>query len=97
MPRNHSIGREDLRLLRSLESLSWVSPRQLRQLAASLSVGNIGHNDVIFSEVEEPGAQVYVLLSGVARLTCLNIRKERILVTLIAPGVIPDLPFLVPR
>ena len=97
MPRNHSIGREDLRLLRSLESLSWVSPRQLRQLAASLSVGNVGHNDVIFSEVEEPGAQVYVLLSGVARLTCLNIRKERILVTLIAPGVIPDLPFLVPK
>ncbi len=47
--------------------------------------------------VEEPGAQVYVLLSGVARLTCLNIRKERILVTLIAPGVIPDLPFLVPK
>src|SRR5260370_7006567 len=30
-------------------------------------------------------------------MTCLSIRKERILVPSIAPGVIPDLPFLVPK
>jgi CRP-like cAMP-binding protein len=98
MPRNHIVLKNhDLRLLNSLKSLSWVSPKQLRHLAASLSVNNIGHNEVIFSEVEEPGAQVYVLLSGVARLTCVNRRKDRILVSLIAPGIIPDLPFLVPK
>jgi hypothetical protein len=98
MPRNQIVPKDrDLQLLNGLESLSWVSPKQLRRLAASLSVSNIGRNNVIFSEVEERGTLVYVLLSGVGRLTCLNSRKERVLVTLIAPGVIPDLPFLVPK
>jgi CRP-like cAMP-binding protein len=98
MPQNSVLPKDrDLRLLTSLDSLSWVSPRQLRRLAASLAISSIGRNDVIFSEAEKPGTRVYVLLSGVARLTCLNLRKERILVTLIAPGVIPDLPFLVPK
>jgi len=98
MPRKHIVPKErDLQLLSGLEGLSWVSPKQLHRLATSLSFSNCGRNDVIFSEMEERGTQVCILLSGVARLTCLNSRKERVLVTLIAPGVIPDLPFLIPK
>jgi CRP-like cAMP-binding protein len=98
MPRIHIVSKNhDLRLLNGLESLSWLSTKQLRRLAAALFVSNIGRNHVIFNAIEEPGTHVLVLLSGVARLTCLNRRKERMLVALLAPGVIPDLPFLVPQ
>jgi CRP-like cAMP-binding protein len=92
MPRS-----DDLQLLSRLESLSWLPLSQLRQLASSLSFSNFKAHDIIFGENEEPGRHVYVLVSGVARLTCVNTRHERVLLALIGRGVIPDLPPLLPN
>jgi CRP-like cAMP-binding protein len=65
--------------------------RQRNKLANELVVGRVAKRGVIFDEKNSPEA-AYVLLSGVARITCSNRSGARTLVIMVAPGMIPGFP-----
>ncbi len=76
----------DVRSLRKLKSLSWLAPDKLQRLCDALAVRKIKKRDVIFFE-KEVSNQMYILLSGVAKLTSLGKEEEdRVLVALLAAG-----------
>jgi CRP/FNR family transcriptional regulator, cyclic AMP receptor protein len=79
-------------LLSRLKAFSWLSFGQLTGLASELSVASFKRNEIVLDEVDlSTGANI--LLSGVARISCLNARGERVTVALLAPGPIPEFPF----
>src|SRR5579872_4483176 len=79
------------RKLRGLRNISWLTARQLNRLAEALTVSRIEKRGIIFDEKQSPEA-AYVLLSGVARITCRNRKGDRTLVIMVAPGMIPGFP-----
>jgi CRP/FNR family transcriptional regulator len=81
----------DIRRLRGLKNISWLTPRHLNRLADALTVTRVGKRGIIFEKRHSPEA-AYVLLSGVARITCRNRRGDRTLVIMVAPGMIPGVP-----
>jgi CRP-like cAMP-binding protein len=81
----------ELRRLRGLKNLSWLSSRQLSRLAEALKISQVKRGGVIFDKRRSPEA-AYVLLSGVARITCRNRKGDRTLVIMVAPGMIPGIP-----
>src|ERR1700728_397890 len=90
-----AMGASGIRKLRGLKNLSWLSARQLTRLSAALLVSTVEKREVIISENSAPEA-AYVLLSGVARITCRNRKGDRSLVIMVAPGMIPGFPPPVP-
>jgi CRP/FNR family transcriptional regulator, cyclic AMP receptor protein len=84
----------DDKALRHLRTLSWLSDDQLRRLALDLKPLRVRRRETIFYE-GEASAHVYVLLSGVAKLSFLN-RDERVLVGLVGPGEIFGVSSLLP-
>src|SRR5579863_4883104 len=81
----------ELRRLRGLKNISWLSSRQLNRLAEALKISQVKKRGVIFDKKRFPEA-AYVLLSGVARITCRNRKGDRTLVMMVAPGMIPGIP-----
>ena len=78
-------------LLSRLKAFSWLSFRQLTDLAGELSLASFKRNEVVLDEVDlSTGANI--LLSGVAKISCLNARGQRVTVALLAPGPIPEFP-----
>ena len=84
-----------IRRLRGLKNISWLSARQLNRLAAALAVTTIDKREIIIDDKHSPDT-AYVLLTGVARITCRNRKGDRILVIMVAPGMIPGFPPPVP-
>jgi CRP-like cAMP-binding protein len=84
-----------IRRLRGLKNISWLSARQLNRLAAALTVTTADKREIIIDEKHSPEA-AYVLLTGVARITCRNRKGDRVLVIMVAPGMIPGFPPPVP-
>jgi CRP/FNR family cyclic AMP-dependent transcriptional regulator len=84
----------DDKALRHLRTLSWLSDDQLRLLAHDLNTLRVKRRETIFYE-GEASAHVYVLLSGVAKLSFLH-RDERVLVGLVGPGEIFGVSSLLP-
>ncbi len=80
-----------VRRLRELKNISWLTSRQLNRLAEALTISRVKRRVVIFDESHSPES-AYVLLSGVARITCRNRKGDRTLVILVAPGMIPGVP-----
>ena len=80
-----------IRKLRGLKNISWLTSRRLNRLAAALTVTRVAKRGIIFDERHSPET-AYVLLSGVARITCRNRKGERTLVIMVAPGMIPGFP-----
>ena len=74
------------RLLSRLRTLSWMSEAQLDRLSTATVARRVRRHETIFFEGEDANC-VYLLLSGVAKLTFLN-ANERILVSLVGPGEI---------
>ncbi|MDO8432042.1 MAG: Crp/Fnr family transcriptional regulator [Candidatus Binatus sp.] len=62
-------------------------------MASALALRNFKRRDIILLEREMSSA-AHILVSGIARITCLNARRERVTVALIAPGPIPQFPTL---
>ena len=60
---------------------------------SALETANFTKNDVIVRE-SELASNAHILLAGAASLTCLNVRTERVMVALLAPGPIPEFPTL---
>jgi CRP/FNR family cyclic AMP-dependent transcriptional regulator len=81
----------DLDHLSRLKALSWLSPAELNVLVSALAVTNFKRRSVILHETGL-ASEARILLTGIARITCLNARSERVTVALIAPGLIPELP-----
>jgi CRP/FNR family transcriptional regulator, anaerobic regulatory protein len=80
-----------LRRLRGLKNISWLTSRQLNRLVDALSLNRVEKRDIIFDEKHSPES-AYLLLSGVARITCRNRKGDRTLVIMVAPGMIPGFP-----
>lgn len=81
----------EVRRLKELKNISWLTPRQLNKLAGGLSVNMTEKRSQIFDERDNSGC-CYILLSGVARITCRNRKGRRIVVVMLAPGMIPSFP-----
>jgi CRP-like cAMP-binding protein len=77
--------------LRGLKNISWLKSRQLSRLADALTLSRIEKRGIIFDDEHSPES-AYVLLSGVARITCTNRKGDRTLVIMVAPGMIPGVP-----
>ena len=83
------------RKLRGLKNISWLSARQLDRLSNGLTVSIAEKRAIIFDEKHSP-TSAYILLAGVARITCRNRKGQRTLVIMVAPGMIPGFPPPVP-
>ncbi len=80
-----------MRSLKALASISWLTTRQLENLAAALTVTRHHKRSIIFSDKSRPES-AYILLSGVARISCDNRKGQRTTVIMVAPGLIPAFP-----
>lgn len=80
-----------VRKLRGLGNISWLTARQLDKLAGALTVTSVERRGVI-SEEKNTNGYVYVLLSGVARISCRNRKGMRTLLMMVAPGMVPGFP-----
>ena len=83
----------DLDRLSRLKSLSWLSPSELALLVSALALANYKRHAVIIGEAAL-ARDAHILLSGIARITCLNAHNERVTVAMLAPGPIPEFPAL---
>jgi len=81
--------RTDFDLLGRLQALAFLSADELRELANSLRFANYRKGEVIFLE-ETLTAGVHILLTGAAKITCLNRCDRRVTVAILAPGPIPE-------
>ena len=77
--------------LKGLKNISWLTTRQLERVADALVVSLIDKRGQIFDESSSSDS-CYVLLSGVARITCRNRKGRRAVVIMLAPGMIPAFP-----
>src|ERR1039457_2848996 len=80
-----------IRRLRGLKNISWLTAHQLNRLADALVTSRVEKRGIIFDE-KHSTESAYVLLSGVARITCCNRKGDRSLVIMVAPGMIPGVP-----
>lgn len=83
----------DLDRLIRLKALSWLSSSELSLLVGVLALANFKRREVILRGMAL-AQDAHILLSGVARITCLSARKERVTVAMLAPGPIPEFPAL---
>jgi len=83
------------RKLRGLKNISWLTARQLDRLSAALTVRVVEKGAIIFDEKHPPDS-AYILLAGVARITCRNRKGQRALVIMVAAGLVPGFPPPVP-
>jgi len=74
-----------------LKNISWLAARQLDKLSSSLTVSTLEKRAIIFDEKHSPDS-AYILLAGVARITCRNRKGQRTSVIVVAPGMIPCFP-----
>jgi len=79
------------RSLRGLTNISWLTTTQLDKLAAALKVTRHAKRTVIFSD-KSSVESAYVLLSGIARISCDNRKGRRTTVIMVSPGLIPAFP-----
>jgi hypothetical protein len=71
----------DPKSMKRLRTLSWMSLEQLERLAGAAEARRVHRPNTIFSE-GQVSDRVYIMLSGVAKLSILN-RQERVVVGLV--------------
>jgi CRP-like cAMP-binding protein len=80
----------DLERLKRLKALSWLSASELASLVDALRLSSFRRHELILRDAAL-ASEAHILLSGIARITCLKARSERMTVGLLAPGLIPEL------
>jgi CRP/FNR family cyclic AMP-dependent transcriptional regulator len=85
----------DLDRLSRLKALLWLSASELTLLAGALAPANFKRSQIILPEAAL-ASEAHILLTGIARITCENVRGERVTIALLAPGPIPGFPSLPP-
>lgn len=93
MNNEHKARATDLNLLGQLKAFSWLTDLDKTHLLSALETTNFTKHDVIVRE-SALASDAHILLAGTASLTCLNVRSERVMVALLAPGPIPEFPIL---
>jgi CRP-like cAMP-binding protein len=83
------------RRLEDLKNISWLTAPRLDKLSNALTVSTVEKRGIIFDEKQSPDS-AYILLAGVARITCRNRKGQRTLVIMVAPGMVPGFPPPVP-
>lgn len=81
--------------LRRLKTLPWASDRQLEQLLAHMSLQRIERRTALFDE-GTPSNALYLLVSGVVKLSLRGLEGEAVLVSLICPGEFFGITALMP-
>jgi CRP-like cAMP-binding protein len=81
----------DFEKISRLKVFSWLSSSELKVLGSSLAMLNYKRGEAISDESEYVN-KAHVLIAGIARITCLNAKRQRVTVALIAPGPIPEMP-----
>jgi CRP/FNR family cyclic AMP-dependent transcriptional regulator len=92
MPADSSL---DPKSLSRLKSLSWLRDDQADRLVANAKTIKVKRDHQIFMEGES-SSRVFILLSGVAKLSYVN-RDQRVLVGLVGPGEVFGLSSLLPQ
>jgi CRP/FNR family cyclic AMP-dependent transcriptional regulator len=87
----HAASASAVPRLRGLRNIAWLTARQQTRLADALTISRIEKRGIVFDDRSSPEC-AYVLLSGVARISCSNREGARILVIMVAPGMIPGVP-----
>ncbi|MGO9607650.1 MAG: Crp/Fnr family transcriptional regulator [Candidatus Binataceae bacterium] len=80
-----------MRSLKALANISWLTARQLGKLSDALTVTRHKKRSIIFSD-KSFFERAFILLSGVARITCNNRKGQRTTMIIVAPGLIPAFP-----
>ena len=81
----------DLAKLGRIEALSWLAPSEMTLLAGALAVHSFGRREVMLREAAL-ASEAHILLTGIARITCMNAHHDRVTVSMLAPGPIPEFP-----
>jgi CRP-like cAMP-binding protein len=81
----------DYNLLRRVKDLAWLSNSEITDLSSGLVFDNFKKDEVMLGQARL-ATEAYILLSGVANISCLNAKRERVTVALIAPGPVMDFP-----
>lgn len=90
-----AVRASNARKLRGLKNISWLTARQLDKLYNAMTITIVEKRGIIFDDKHTPNA-AYILLSGVARISCRNRKGQRTLVIMVAPGMVPGFPPPVP-
>ena len=91
-PQPRAVSVQDLA---KLQGLAGLSSRKLEALRARMKIRQFSKRSVVYQEGESDDA-VYILLSGIARLVCLNRKRERNLLEVLGPGDVIEIPSLLP-
>ncbi len=91
-PQPRAISTQDLS---KLTGLAGLSSRKLEALHARMRIRQFSKRSIIYNEEESDGA-VFILLSGIARLVCLNRKRKRNLLEVLGPGDVIEIPSLLP-
>ena len=86
----------DVKILRQMKSLAGFSEAHLEKLAANLSVINAAKNEVIFNQGDD-AKQVYLLFSGVAKLSYVGDHERQVIVSLVPAGEFFGLDSVIPK
>jgi CRP-like cAMP-binding protein len=78
----------DFKLLGRLETFSWLSASQQKRLAAAMSSYSVERDELIFAADDASLPDVFILLSGAARLSYVSVKRGRMAIALLAPGMI---------
>jgi CRP-like cAMP-binding protein len=82
--------------LQQLKNLSAFSSTQLEKLASNLSIKTFAKNDIVFDQGQE-AKFIYVLLSGVVRVSYINSPERQTIVRLLPAGEFFGMDSLIPQ
>ena len=81
--------------MRRLNAFPWASDRQIEEVLRRMSLRQVSKKTVLFDE-GVPSDSIYLLISGVIKLSMRSPDEERVLVSLIAPGELFGITSLMP-
>jgi CRP/FNR family transcriptional regulator len=81
--------------LRRLKAFPWASDQQLEKLLSQMALQHIARRTILFTEGAAPDA-LYLLVSGVVKLSLQSPEGENVLISLICPGELFGITALMP-
>ena len=91
MGRTRNTRDADLQILGRLKALAWLSASELKLLIRVLVFEDFKRRQIIVQKAE-PASEVHILLTGIARITCMSAKGKRVTVALLGAGPIPAFP-----
>jgi CRP-like cAMP-binding protein len=77
-----------------VRNLAWLSAAQQKRLGAALTSYEVARDQLIFADDGGSILEVFILLSGAARLSCIGVKRGRTAIAILPPGVIALPPAL---